>query len=231
MAIAVVAGVVRGVTGFGGSMVMTPPLALLVGPRMAIPVVLLLEAFAAAPMMRDAVRTANWRLMVPLSIAAFVTIPLGGVVLAHANQDALRRTIAAIVIVFALLLLIGVRYKGPHGIRSTLALGGLSGALLGSTGISGPPVILYLLSGPDPVSVTRANLTLYIVIVSIAALVMLGARGLLDTTGFVTALMLAPLFFGGVIVGGRVFAHVSERRFRQFTLVLLMAVSLGIMLA
>ena len=80
-------------------------------------------------------------------------------------------------------------------------------------------------------SVPRANLTLYIVIVSIAALVMLGTRGLLDTTGLVTALVLAPLFFGGVIVGSRVFAHVSERRFRQFTHVLLMAVSLGIMVA
>ena len=45
MAIAAVAGVVRGVTGFGGSMVMTPPLALLFGPRAAIAAVLLLAAF------------------------------------------------------------------------------------------------------------------------------------------------------------------------------------------
>ncbi len=46
MAIAALAGIVRGVTGFGGSMVMTPPLALLFGPRAAIAAVLLLEAFA-----------------------------------------------------------------------------------------------------------------------------------------------------------------------------------------
>jgi hypothetical protein len=35
-------------------MVLTPPLALLLGPQLAIPVVLILEAFVAAPMMRDA---------------------------------------------------------------------------------------------------------------------------------------------------------------------------------
>jgi uncharacterized membrane protein YfcA len=45
--IARVAGVVRGVTGFGRAMVIRPPLALLFGPRFAIPAVLLLESLAA----------------------------------------------------------------------------------------------------------------------------------------------------------------------------------------
>jgi uncharacterized membrane protein YfcA len=47
--VAVVAGVVRGITGFGGAMVMAPPLVLLLGPKLAVPVVLLLESLAAAP--------------------------------------------------------------------------------------------------------------------------------------------------------------------------------------
>ena len=38
-AIAAVAGVVRGITGFGGAMVMAPPLALLLGPKLAVPVI------------------------------------------------------------------------------------------------------------------------------------------------------------------------------------------------
>ncbi len=231
MAIAAVAGIVRGVTGFGGSMVMTPPLALLFGPRAAIAAVLLLEAFAAAPMIPDAATKANWRLMLPLSLAAFAAIPLGGYVLVHTNPEALRRVIAAVVFVFSLLVLWGARYKGPHGVPSSLALGGLSGALLGATGIGGPPVILYLLSGPDPVHVTRANLTLYVVFISIAGLVMLAGRGLLDSPGMLTALLLAPMFFGGVIAGSWIFKRVSERRFRQVTLVLLVAVSIGIVLA
>ena len=113
----------------------------------------------------------------------------------------------------------------------TLAMGGLSGALLGATGISGPPVVLYLMSGPDPRNVTRANLTLYVVIVSIAGLVMLAARALLDPSAPVMALLLAPFFFGGVIVGSHLFKRVSERRFRQLTLLLLVVVSIGIVLA
>jgi uncharacterized membrane protein YfcA len=38
VAIAFVAGIVRGITGFGGAMVMSPPLALQLSPRVAVPV-------------------------------------------------------------------------------------------------------------------------------------------------------------------------------------------------
>jgi hypothetical protein len=141
MAIACLAGVIRGITGFGGAMVLTPPLALLLGPQLAVPVVLLVEAFAGAPMLRDAARLATWRTLTPIGLAACVTIPLGGYVLVHADQDALRRAIAAVVAIFALLLLRGARYTGAHGVPSSLAVGALSGTLLGATGIGGPPVI------------------------------------------------------------------------------------------
>ncbi len=75
MAIAGLAGIIRGINGFGGAMVMTPPLALLLGPQLAVPVVLLLEAFAGAPMMRDAARKATWRRLAPIALAACVTVP------------------------------------------------------------------------------------------------------------------------------------------------------------
>ena len=42
---------------------------------------------------------------------------------------------------------------------------------------------------------------------------------------------LAWAFFIGVLVGTRLFARFNDVRFRQFTLVLLLAVSIGILLA
>ena len=231
MAIACLAGIIRGITGFGGSMVMTPPLALLFGPQLAVAAVLLLEAFAGAPMMLDAAREATWRVLTPIALAAFVTVPLGGYVLVHADQDILRRAIAAVVFIFALLLLKGARYTGARGLPSSVALGALSGTMLGATGIGAPPVILYLLSGPDSMRVTRANLTLYVALISVAGLTMLASRGILNTASVTTSLLLAPPFFIGVLVGSRLFARFSDVHFRQFTLVLLLAVSIGILLA
>ena len=129
------------------------------------------------------------------------------------------------------MLLKGYRYAGPRGLGSSVSAGAVGGTLIGAAGIGGPPVILYLLSGPDPIQVTRANLTLYVAFSSVAALVMLAIRGLLDATALGSTLLLAPLYFVGVLLGGKLFVRFSDKRFRQFTLVLLLAVSTLIMFA
>ena len=231
MAIAVVAGVVRGITGFGGALVMTPPLALLFGPALAVPVALLLESVAAAPMLVHTRRQVRWGTIGPTLATACATVPLGVYVLATADPQALRRAIAAIVIVFSLLLLFGWRYAGRQRIATSIGLGALSGTMAGATSIGGPPVILYLLSGPDPVATTRANLTLFVAVTSLAAIVALWAAGVLGAAAAWTGLLLAPGYYAGLVAGTRAFARFNDARFRRFTLFLLIAVSTGILLA
>lgn len=229
--IAFAAGLVRGITGFGGAMVMSPPLALLLGARLTVPVVILLETLAAMPMVVQTIRQVHWRVIVPIIVAACLTIPLGGHILVNADPLVLRRAIAATVIGFALLLLRGWRYSGPPRLATSVTLGGLSGAMMGATSVGAPPVILYLLSGPDPIARTRATLTFYLGATGIAVLAMLWTRGLLDARSGWIALVLAPGFYGGVVAGMRLFSKFNDRRFRQFTLLLLVAVSTGILLA
>ena len=229
--VAVVAGVIRGITGFGGAMVMSPPLALLLGPRVTVPVVLLLEGLAALPMLWQTRRLVHWRTIGPILAAACVTVPLGGHVLVSADALTLRRAIAATVIVFALLLLRGWRYGGPQRLGTSVGLGGLSGAMIGATSVGAPPVILYLLSGPDPVATTRANLTFFLAGISVAALVMLWTRDVLDLRSAWVALAFAPGYYCGLIAGSRLFSRFNYTRFRQFTLLLLVVVSGGIFLA
>lgn len=221
----------RGTTGFGAAMVMTPLLALLLGPQKAVGVSLLLESFAAAPMLPAAFALARWRLIGPIAAAACFTVPAGGYLLWAASAPTLRRLIALTVILFSLALLSGRRYEGPQRLPTSVALGALSGAMLGATSMGAPPVILYLLSGPDPVAVTRANLTLYIVIISMAGLVMLTAGGMLDSRTLGIAAWLTPGFLGGVLVGGRLFSHLSDARFRRLTIGFMLVVAIGVMFA
>lgn len=231
LVIAVAAGLVRGITGFGGAMVMTPPLALLLGPLLAVPAVLLLEGLAATPMLAQTRRLVRWRIIGPILGAVCVTVPLGGYVLLTADPHTLRRGIAAIVIVFSLLLLRGWRYTGAQRAATSAGLGAVAGALVGATSIGGPPVILYLLAGPDRIDTTRANLTYYVAGSSLAGIVMLWASGVLGLTAAWTALLLAPAYYGGVVAGTRLFARFNDARFRQFTLLLMIAVSTFILLA
>jgi hypothetical protein len=230
-AIAAVAGVVRGITGFGGAMVMAPPLALLLGPRLAVPVVLVLESVAAAPMLVQTRREVRWRVVGPILAAACIAAPLGSSVLVAADPQLLRRAIAAIVIAFSLLLLLGWRYAGRQRLATSVAIGGVSGAMLGATSIGGPPVILYLLSGSDPVATTRANLSLYVAATALAGLLALWAFGALAAGAMLASLALAPGYLAGLAGGVRAFARLDDQRFRRFTLFLLILVSAGILIA
>ena len=92
--VAALAGVIRGITGFGGAMVMSPPFALLLGPLVAVPVVLLLEGIAAMPMLVQLRREVRWRTLGPIVAAAYVTMPLGIWILVTADPLLMRKAIA-----------------------------------------------------------------------------------------------------------------------------------------
>ncbi len=231
VAIAAAAGVVRGITGFGGAMVMSPPLALLLGPLAAVPVVLLLESVAATPMLVQTRALVRWRVIVPIVAAACVTVPLGTFVLVSVEPLVMRRAIAVTVIVFSLLLLAGWRYSGSHRLPVSLGLGAVSGTLVGATSMGGPPVILYLLAGPDRIETTRANLTFFVAAISVAGLAGLWANGVLTWQAAGLGALLAPGYYGGMVLGTHLFPRFNDRRFRQFTLLLMAAVAFGILLA
>jgi uncharacterized membrane protein YfcA len=230
-AIAIAAGAVRGITGFGGAMVMSPPLALLLGPRVTVPVVLLLESIIAAPMLWQTRERVNWRMIGAILAAACLFVPMGVLVLAVTDPKVTRNAIAITVIVFALLLLRGWRYAGRPRLATSLGLGAISGGMLGATSIGGPPVILYLLSGPDPIETTRANLTLYVTVTSLVGIAMLLQQRIFDAHAAWTSLWLAPAYYAGLVGGIRLFPRFNEQRFRRFTLALLIAVSTGILFA
>jgi hypothetical protein len=231
IAIALAAGGVRGITGFGGALVMSPPLALLFGPRLAVPVVLLLESVVAAPMLFQTRHRVNWRVIGAILAAACTCVPLGVLVLASTDPRVTRHAIAITVIVFALIFLRGWRYAGRQRLATSLGLGAVSGVMLGATSVGAPPVILYLLSGPDPIETTRANLTLYVTVTSLVGIVVLWQQGIFDARAGWTSLWLAPAYSLGLVGGVRLFPRFSDTRFRQLTLLLLIAVATAILLA
>jgi uncharacterized membrane protein YfcA len=225
IAVAAIGGVIRGATGFGGAMVMTPTMSLLLGPIPAVVIALLLETFAAFKMIPTAVRTANWSTIAPIGAAACMTAPLGGYLLMTLDPQLMRRAIAATVVVFSLLLLAGLRYRGTQRVGTSIALGALSGVLVGATSVGAPPVIVYLLASSDRSEVTRANLTLFVTIISLAALIVMTWNGMLDRTNALRALALSPCYFGGVWLGNHLFGRVNASVMRLWTLIFLVIVS------
>src|SRR5438094_2795359 len=209
IAIVTVAGLVRGITGFGGAMLMTPVLSILFGPVPAVVTALLLETAAALVMFPDALPRARWQTLLYLTLPAVVTVPLGGYLLLTVDPGIARKMISAVVIVFSSMLLFGLRYTGSPRVVTSLALGSVVGALLGATSVGAPPVILYLLSGPDPAAVTRANLTVFVTAISVIGLVMLAAAGAITATLAISAIVLTIPFLLATWLGGQFFARLT----------------------
>ena len=165
-----------------------------------------------------------------LGLMAVLTIPVGGWLLGTIDREIARRVIAGMVVLFAGLMALGWRYPGPTRLPVSLALGGLSGVLIGATSMGGPPVILYLLAGPDPIDQTRANLIVFITLLSAVGLAILAALGVASWTDGAWCAALAPVYLGATIVGARLYGYFDERAFRRFTLIFMMVLSSALLL-
>jgi uncharacterized membrane protein YfcA len=220
------AGLVRGLTGFGGAMLMSPMLAVLIGPVPTVVTALVLETTAALVMFPNALPKVRWKTLFYLTLPAIVTVPLGGYFLLTVDPTIARKMIAVVVVVFSCMLLFGFRYGGSPRPATSIALGSLVGALLGATSVGAPPVILYLLSGPDPLPVTRAHLTVYVTAISAIGLIMLAVAGAITIARGMTAAVLIVPFLAATWLGGKLFARLGERGVRRFGLLLMLGLGL-----
>lgn len=117
----------------------------------------------------------------------------------------------------------GIRYSGQPRPATLIALGTIVGAMLGATSVGAPPAILYLLSGPEPAAITRANLSIFITTISMIGLAMLAIAGALTAKlTFVAALLIAP-FLLATWLGGKLFARLRDTAARFIALGLMMS--------
>lgn len=222
-AVTAIAGVMRGYSGFGTAILLAPAYSVLWGPRVGVPVMLLMELFVSAQLLPKAFGQADRRVILPIGGAASLATPIGAVILLTADQDLLRRFIGAFVLVFGLLLMSGWRYHGSRPLPLNLAVGTTAGLLKGATGISGPPVILYLLAGPEDAKRHRASLILFFAIISVISIFPPALAGLIGWAVFAKIAVLLPVLLVCVPIGARLFHVVPERWYRRLALLLLVA--------
>lgn len=218
-----VAGLMRGYSGFGTAVILAPVYSLLWGPRAGVPVMLLMELLVSLQLLPGAIKDAEKRVVLPLGGAAAVATPFGAWILLTADGEALRRFIGGFVLVFGLLLMSGWRYHGSRPLPLNIAVGTMAGLLKGSTGMSGPPVILYLLAGLEEAKRHRANLILFFATIAVVSVIPPVLGGLVDLPVWVRLAVLLPVMGISVPIGARLFRVVPDRLYRPFAMGVLLA--------
>jgi uncharacterized membrane protein YfcA len=230
-AVVLVAGLVRGFSGFGAGLFMAPLLSLLIGPIQAVPLLVLLDATVSVVLLPGAWRSVSRGVTLLLGLPAAAAIPAGAALLVILDPLLVARIISGVVLVFVVAVALGWRYRGAPGKSFTAATGAASGVLTGIGGIGGPPVILFYLSGRNGDPGIRANLIGFFAITQAAALVIFASQGLLVQEVLWRFLYLAPVFLVSAWLGARLFGGRAGRAYRRIAYLLLAASALMGMLA
>lgn len=219
-------GVLRGFTGGAGAVVVIMPvLSAFVGAREAVPVGVSLMLLTGFQLGRRALRDADLRETAALSIACILLIPAGAWLLFTVDEALMRRAVAVMAILFAGVLLSGWRHTGQRGPAVAGLAGGLSGLISGAVGMGGPPMFLYVMSGPAPAHVQRGTIALSSSITPVVTLIAMAVAGAFVPRVFWLILLLAPVFVFGTWAGTRFFGRVDEALFRRLALGAMIVVS------
>lgn len=223
---ALLAGLARGFSGFGSALIFVPLASAALGPKVAAPLLMLVDNFTTLPLLPPAWGKADRRQVAVLAAGALVGAPIGTWLLLRADPEMLRWGFCGLALAMLALLASGWRYHGRPAVPLSLLVGGASGVCSGAAQMGGPPVVAYWLGGAIPASRVRANLMLFFGVNGLisAGVYLLG--GLLGPEVLLLALLMAPTYAIGVWGGSKLFGRASDATFRRacFWLIALAAV-------
>ena len=220
IAISILAGAVRGFSGFGSALIYVPLISAVYDPRTAAGTFLLIDFATGLAVVPTVWRQANWREVLPLGASAVFAAQFGTLILQYTDPTTLRWGIVMVVIVLLAVLVSGWRYHGKPILIVTLAVGLLAGTLGGAVQIVGPPVIMYWLGSASTAAAVRANLSSFFALFSSALVVTYVARGLLTADVIALACVIGPLQILSLKTGTRLFHLASAQTYRRVAYVI-----------
>ena len=222
-----IAGIIRGYSGFGFAMVAVTSISLVLPPIHVVPLVLILEVLASIKLVPQVWKDIDWHSLRWLLAGSLLATPIGVYLLANVPAEPMRISISLMVLVAAMLLLYGWAWRRMPGRPLILTTGVTSGILNGAAAIGGPPVILFYMSSPAGVTVSRASIIAYFLGIDVMGLAMASIQGLTTSKTFLmTGFCLLPLYFG-ITIGSRMFIKTDKESFRHHVLILLIILSIA----
>lgn len=212
-----VAGVARGLSGFGTGMIVAPVAGALYGPKAALAIIVIIDSLPAIPVTLPALQIARWREVLPVALGMFLLFPAGIYLLTTGDTELLRWLIAISIFACVAVLYSGWRWRGPRNPAVSLGVGGVAGVLSGLASIPGPAVIAYWMAGGLPAAIVRANLLTLFFLGEFVSIGNLWFAGLFEPDVVGVGILAAPVYFAGILAGWWAFGLASENTYRLVT--------------
>lgn len=221
VAVCLVAGIVRGIVGFGYALIVISGLNVVALPAEVVPLATFLDLAGGINMIPGVWKDVHWKGARWLGLGALLGIPIGITVLVSLNADAMRLGIAIAILVSVVFISRGFAFRKVPGSPLMFLTGGMSGFLSGSGGIPGPPLILLYLSSPLPIVTTRATTVAFFLLVDSVALIGMASQDLVTLETLLRVAVLVPVSFIGIAIGSRLFKIAKPQQVKTAALWLL----------
>jgi uncharacterized membrane protein YfcA len=205
LAAVLIGGTLQSATGTGFAMLAAPVLTAVYGPHASVATLAVLGPVVSALTLAEVRRPhVLGRTAAVLCLAGVPGMAVGVLVLRHTPVDVLRVLVALAVLAGVAAIARGAPVRG-----SGAGPGFLSGVLATSTGLSGPPMVLYLLGRDARPAEVRDTLAAVFLITGFLTIAALAVAGLLDPTDGVLVLLVATV--AGQVAGRFVFRRLGAR--------------------
>ncbi|WP_274423297.1 sulfite exporter TauE/SafE family protein [Chelativorans sp. YIM 93263] len=221
-----VAGIARGLSGFGTGMITAPIAAALYDPITAVVLITIIDSLPILPVTIPVLKHARWREVLPIFAGLTLFLPVGVYILKNTDPTPMRWIICIAILLCVSALWRGWRYRGPRSIPVSFSVGSVAGVLSGVASIPGPPVIIYWLASALPAMIMRANLLTLFLLGEIMSLGNLWAAGLFEMPRIILGLASAPVYLAGLLTGWFLYGFASERTYRRITFTLIIAAAI-----
>ncbi len=223
--IVILAGIVRGFSGFALSAVVMASAVIILPPVQLIPICWWLEMTASVLMAKGGWQEADRGVVWGLVIGSTVGVPVGLWLTTSLPVDASKTIALVIIIALAASQLAKVRLPFLATKPGLYGSGFTAGVVTGLASVGGMVIALYVLAQDAVAGKMRAALVLFLFLSSITSMVTLLWFGVMDGTAVARGLSLAIPTAFGVFLGQLLFTPRFAAYYRPFCLSLLCALA------
>jgi uncharacterized membrane protein YfcA len=216
------ASLTQGITGFGFALIAVPLLSLSISEIINITPLIVLYSLIVNLIVAYKIRhLIYFKKVIPLIFFGIIATPVGIGLLTYVSAKTLKIVIGSVIILTAIAMFRNFKVKIKNETVSYGIVGILSGILNGSTGLSGPPIVLFLTNQNLHKDVFRANLTFYGIATNIFAILLFIIKGIIDVPVLQNSIAYLSALIIGSLLGIRLSSKINESVFRKVTISLI----------
>jgi hypothetical protein len=219
---ALAGGFVSGLAGFGTALMALGIWLYVLPPSVVVPLVLICSVIAQCSTLPSMWRSFDLTLIWPLVIGGLAGVPIGTLLIAHADPRIFKLTVGVFLLVFPIALYFSRPMAFATGGKLADAAIGFAGGILGGlAGLSGPLPTLWASIRGWGKDERRGVFQTFNATVLLAALCLQAASGLVERNVIWLAALTFPATILGSWLGARLYHALSDRNFRDVVLGLL----------